>query len=214
MKKRFGFEHGIRIAGLVGFVLVLTGCVDIFQYVGYDDSGRLNTSVSLKIQKAILEMASGFSGEEPNYEEEFDFSEEEIAEEYPEWVSVDVSPIDTELEYGFRLDMQTAENRMETFDDTTPFIPEKRDSEIVIPLQSMGSENDQGEESAAAFLASSKYRLLISKKYAPTISEAWYQNERERSPVDVQEFDEVYLLEMPVIYLFLSTTPGALHLAY
>lgn len=199
-----------RIALVALAVGLLSGCVEIFQYVGYTDDGRLEVSFSFSIQKAIFELGAGLNGEgSVDFDEEFGELDSEITSDVPDWVEVDVSQIDTELEYGVSMTMRVDEERLtaaETlseYPDDIAFLPRRSGDSILIYLEGMGSGGEE-DEMAAAFLASAKYRLLVSSSYAESISSASFEVEGsdESLPVEVREFGEVYLLELPMLYLF------------
>lgn len=203
-------RRSVRVAVVILAIGLLSGCVEIFHYVGYTDDGRLEVSFSFAMQKAIFEMAAGLDGSgSVDFEEEFGNLDTEITGEFPDWVEVEAGQIDTELEYGVSMTMRVDEEQLllaeelsESPDDVA-FLPRRSDDSILIYLEGMGG-GDETDEMAAAFLASAKYRLLISAAYAGSISSAEYEvaDSGETLPIDVREFGEVYLLELPMLYLF------------
>jgi hypothetical protein len=200
----------------MGAALLLTGCIDIFHYVGRDDGGNLELSVSVTIQKAIFEMASSIDGSPPpDYEEEFEMSEEDITGDYPDWLSVTYTPINTELEYGFHLDMAVPEavltQALKTKpDDAGPFLPRSDGEDTVFVFDGFGSDGGAADEMTAAFFASAKYRMLIDENYLSDVEGAWFDHNGERTPVDVRRYGDVWYLEFPMLYIFTGAGPGRL----
>lgn len=206
----------VRIGLVISAVALLTGCIDIFQYVGRDGNGNLELSVSVTIQKAIFEMASSFDGSAPpDYEEEFEMSEEEITGEYPEWLSVTYTPINTELEYGFHLDMAVPETVLAQAlkakpGEAGPFLPRPDGDNTVFIFDGFGGEGGEADEMAAAFFASAKYRMLIDQNYLADITGASFERNGEQAPVDVRRYGDVWYLEFPMLYIFTGAGPGRL----
>jgi hypothetical protein len=215
-RRRGRIGRAVRIGLVVGAALLLTGCIDIFQYVGRDESGNLQLSVSVTIQKAIFEMASSFDGSAPpDYEEEFEMSEEEITGEYPEWLAVTYTPINTELEYGFHLEMVAPETVLTEAlkadpADAGPFLPRPDGDNTVFVFDGFGNNGGEADEMAAAFFASAKYRMLIDENYRSQIDGAWFERNGERAPVDVRRYGDVWYLEFPMLYIFTGAGAGRL----
>lgn len=214
----------VRIGAVVAAVVLLSGCIEIFQYVGYDDAGNLELTMTVKVQKAVFDMANEFSesGEEFNYRQEFGFSEGELEEDFPEWAPLDYSieEIDTEREYGVTVSFSGQEEAILGSEDSMEFLPRRRGNETIIDFSGAGGETDAGgspaggDEFAAAFLAGAKYRLLISRTYIADIRKVVFEVDGESQPVDVSEFRDVYLLELPLSSIFMSESAGRIRIRH
>lgn len=149
----------LRFLFIIGVVLSLSSCVEVFQYISVKDG---NVSIYLKyvIQKAIFEMAASFSGEEMDYEEYLGDGQEFLSDF--EGITTDSRPINTDLEVGFEITIQgTLEQmRIDTETQAIPFAPEPRGEKYYLTIPGMGSSSSD-DEWGMAFLASSKYRILL-----------------------------------------------------
>ena len=197
---------------LIG-VFALSGCVEIFQYITQNEHGELELTASVRIQKSLFEAATSFTGEAPpDYETEFGFTEEEITEEYPDWLELTFDTIDTDLEYGFEVSLRGTPQRLQQH-RTAPFLPHTEENVTSILFEGEG-EATADDDIALALFASSKYRLLISKNYLPNISAVWYETGGRRTPVEVHDYDDVYYIEFPIVYLFASDADGSLRIEH
>lgn len=213
-KRRLGRTGvALRAVLIAALVFALSGCVEIFQYITQNQDGEIEVSASVRVQKSLFEIATGFTGEPPpDYESEFGFTEDEILREYPEQLEMGFRSIDTELEYGFEVTLSGAPELLQQHRGA-PFIPhtEREVTSILFEGEGNGSADD---DLALALFASSKYRLLISKNYLPNISEVWYETRGDRAPVELHDYEDVYLVEFPIVYLFASDADGSLKIAH
>jgi hypothetical protein len=75
---------------------------------------------------------------------------------------------------------------------------------MTIPLGAMGEDAAEGDQFADAFLGSSKYRLMISKRLVSRISAARLYTGDESIELPVIDLPDVWLLEFPVAVWFSS----------
>ena len=202
-----------RVVSLILIVMLFSGCVEFFQYVGQDEHGRLITSFSVRIQKLIFAMAAGLSGEEtPDFGEILGIDEEEMVRMYSNGSEIQYEIIDTELEFGFRISLTLDADSQTVFGDV-PFLPNLSEGMTTITLGGSGSADGQ-DGMAIAFLSSSKYRLLISKAYVPSISSAWYEVDGRSIPVEYRDYQSVYFIEFPIVYMLASGEDGKLRIEH
>ena len=203
----------VRVVLVMLTVGLLAGCVEVFQYVSRTEDGKTHTTVAVRIQKAIFEVAAGLSGEgPPDYEQEFGFTEDNIPAEYPEWLDFTFNVIDTDLEYGFEFSVSVDSDRVHDQDELL-FLPRTENQATVIPFDGFDSE-DADDDFAMAFFASSKYRLILSKKHTPEVSAAWFESAGNQAPVALHEYDDIYYIEFPMLYLFASGADARLYLTH
>ena len=213
-ENRFNYaQKGIRVAILVSVGMLLSGCIEMFQYVGQDDDGRLHTTFSVRIQKAILEMASGFSGQGAiDYGELLRFTEQDITEMYSNGSEMRIELIDTDLEYGFRFTV-AVNSDLQIEQEELPMFPRFEKGVTTISFDDFDNDGET-DPMAMAFLSSSKYRLIISKTHVPTISSAWYEVGDVTFPVEHHDLHSVFYIEFPIIYIMGLAREGKLRIRH
>lgn len=178
-------------------LLTLTGCLEVVQHVGTGPDNAMENHVRVTLQRSIFSFAEAFGGEamtDDDFAREFGMTESDVLKDVPEGVSASFEPVITEYDYGFSL--RTTTSRTFRTDDA-PLIPYIEGNEIRIPLP---AGDEEGLEEAAFFLASAKYRIILDKSLWPTVSSAFVRGAGgEPGPIDVTEFQSVWLLEFPVI---------------
>ena len=210
----------IEVAALAVGLFALVGCVEIFQYVGYDDEGNLDLTITVKMQKALFKIANQFSesGEELDYRAEFGLSKSEIKADFPEWrrFNYSVEQIDTPTEYGLTVSFSGQDEALLRAEESIDFLPRHDQDVTTIEFTGMGGGFAGGaeDEFAAAFLAGAKYRLLVSKNYITEIEAAVYEVDESSQPVEVNEFKDVYLLELPLADLLMSEGDGRIRITH
>ena len=134
-----------------------------------------------------------------------DFDEEEIGELPP---NISIKPVNTELEVGaeftFEIDPKTTDETEKSYLPTVagkkcfiPFLLGQNDS----ISDSVGSDSE-GEEFAAAIMASAKCRILLSKNLIPEIETAYFEGkDGQNFSIPVFDYGEVNCLEIPFIIL-------------
>jgi hypothetical protein len=202
MKKLFYFSTIFILS------IALSGCFDIFQHITKDNSGADKNTIKVTLSKTVFEMISGFADSEViNYDELF---EEDIDIEEYEQFHASINKINDTMEAGYLFDMTIdyRDRNMMNIINTTDasFIPKYTGKTIDIFIECLGESTDSIEdnEMAAAFLASGKYRLVISKKCAPNISRVVIETPEENTEIGYIDLFDDYLIEMPMPILFIS----------
>lgn len=201
------------IALMVTLLLVLTGCVDVMQYISGQGS-EAEVIFRLTLQKSAFELANSMS-EEPQdldrmFEQEFSLGEEEVFGELPPELNATYEAVRSEFEYGFELRYSVNRARsLELPPEGAPFVPRVSNRSIVIPLAPGDAAEGQGEDQfAAAFFGSSKYRLFLSKRFVSRVSSATIEIGQDVMPIDVKELPDVWLVEFPIsLWLFAPEPP-------
>jgi hypothetical protein len=149
----------LRILAIAALVLSLTSCIEVFQYVSITD-GDVSIYLKYVIQKAILEIGASFSGEEMDYDEFLGEGEDIFADLGN--LRAGMRPINTELEVGYEVDIEGTleEIRLLSESESVPFVPRAVGDSYYLTIPGMGSSSSD-DDMGAAFLASSKYRILV-----------------------------------------------------
>ncbi len=184
---------------LAAATLLLTGCLEVVQHIGSGPGDSVDNYVRVTLQRGIFSFAEAFGGEamtDEDFAEEFGMSEQEVLEDLPAGVSARFEPVITEFDFGFSL--RTTTDRSFRSDEGA-FVPMIRDGSLYIHLPP-GDEEEADE--AAFFLASAKYRIILDKEVMPHVSSAEIVGTGGTTQVDVTEFQNVWLLEFPVLLWF------------
>jgi Fe-S cluster assembly iron-binding protein IscA len=145
-------------------VFSISGCIDIFQHIT-KDNGIDKHTIKVTVSKVVFAMAKGDN--DIDYGEIFDGSNIDI-EEYNQY-NASVKTINDAMDVAFLFDMdidyrdRTMVNRINR--DNPSFIPKYNGKNMSIHIDSLSNNSDSTEDNAiaAAFLATGKYRLAISK---------------------------------------------------
>jgi len=202
--RRSRYSVILLIIGLA-FALLLNGCIDMLHYVGSSEN-RTIVNVRFTLQKMIFQMMAQVGGEEiteKDFESDFDLSEDRVLSQFPEGTEVMFSPINNETDFGFDVELHLdvdSLNKVLAEDPDAPFLPISMEQGYRIVLPPMGSDTGDSadNEFAAAFFASSKYRLLISKGYIPEIEKVILRSGDDTFVPSIKELPEVYLVEFPL----------------
>jgi len=193
------------------FPFFLTSCVDAFHYVGLEN-GNVEITVKYSIQKMLIEMAASFGEEEVDYSEFTDMGDEMFDE--LSRIEAQITPIDTELEIGAEISFSgPLKSVIEYIGDDAPYFPMKTGNIYQIRIPCLGSEDDEEDEAAAAFMASAKYKLLIdlsgdlnkTRNIRFSIKDESIEMEEWESFFSVEIFNHIAYIEIPMILLMSST---------
>ncbi len=205
----------IRIVAVVAALVVLSGCVDVIQYVSGAGSD-IDVYLRLTLQKSAFDLGNAFSDEpqdmEEMFESEFELDEDTVTEELPPGISAEFAQVNDEFEYGFELSYTADREALLALDESGDgfFVPRIRNFGLSIPLGPTdgGNESGEGDEFAAAFLGGAKYRLFISKMLVSRVSQAYLVTPGDRVEVAVLELPDVWMVQFPVsLWLTSSEAP-------
>lgn len=196
---------------LIIAVIFLSGCIDTLHYVGKDGK-KVNVSFRVTLQKMIFELFGEMSGEEVDddyFRENFGIEKDDFKSELPEGIDVKLEEINTELDYGFEAKLTVTEDVIKKLlkeNIDIPFVPIRKGKglRILIPCPDYDSAEAEEDEAVAAFLASAKYRLVISKSFIPKIENIFIKSKNETLTPTLMDFHEVYMVEFPMVLWFLS----------
>jgi len=187
--------------------LSLTGCIDIVQHITRKSDGTDQNTISITIAKAMLEMASSMQGNSSvNYDELFTEFNTSDMEEYEQF-GAKITKINDQVNAGYLIDMNLNykdKNTLKAINtENIDFIPKYEKKKMTIYVGSLkDDESSQTDnEMFQLFLASSKYRLLISKSCMPSISKVILKESKKSTEVSHLDLYDEYLIEIPITAL-------------
>jgi hypothetical protein len=189
--------------------LVLSSCIDIFQHITKDGNDR--NTIKITVSKIIFAMANGFSGsgESIDYEKLFDESNNVDITEYNKFNAA-VKTVNDTMDVGYLVDMNINYRDRNMVDEinhsNTSFIPKYNRENIVIHIDNIGDNSGSSDDNAmaAAFLATGKYRLAISKKCIANIDRVIIKNGEGEIGMSFLDLYDEYLIEIPIPIIFMS----------
>ena len=202
---------------------VLSGCVDVFQYIS-GSGDTLDVFLRVTLQKSAFELAASFD-EEPQdldqmFAEEFQLNRDEVVGELPEGLQPQFRQVQNEFEFGFELEYQLPRSRSTDLPDgEAPFVPRVTERSIMIPLaeasEGGGGGTDQGgDQFAAAFFGSSKYRLAVSKRLISRVSAARIHSGNEVVDLEVFDLPDIWMVEFPVSFWLMAGEPPTVEVIF
>jgi hypothetical protein len=200
----------ILIAMSFFLCLVLSGCIDIYQYVTKDTNGVERNTIKVTVSKTIFAMANGFSGSDDDidYETLFDESSPIDIGEYNQF-NASIKMVNDTMDVGYLVDMnidyrdRNVVNRINR--TNTSFIPKYSGKNITIHIDSLGENSDSADnEMAMAFLATGKYRLAINKKCIANIDKITIKSNENETNINFIDLYDEYLVEIPIPIIFMS----------
>lgn len=196
---------------LLASTFCFTGCIDIYQHISKNKTGKTDMYLQISFSKALVAMANGFSGDQESFD-------------YKDWLdnnggfssldtagipNLEKGKIDSETDFGYFIRASYPAQRNEVNQDAS-FFPQQIGNKIVICLNfKSDSEDDQNSESnqmANAMLSSAKYRLSISKSYAPKVSKITLEDDDIIRKINFTDMSDEYLVDIPIMYLLHKNT--------
>ena len=191
--------------------LSLTGCIDIIQHVTLRNDGTHQNTISITAAKAMVEMAAAMQGNSSvNYDDffaEFNVSDVEEMEEYEQF-GAKITKINDQVNAGYLIDMNLNykdKNTLKAINTAdSDFIPKYAKKKMTIYVGSLQQDGDcsqTNDEMVQLFLATSKYRLLVSKSCMPSISKVILKESKKSTEVSYLDLYDEYLIDIPIITL-------------
>jgi hypothetical protein len=209
----------VAAVAVVLAVMVLGGCLDVVQYVSGSD-GNVDVYLRLTLQKSVFELANSM-GDDPQdldqmFEDEFQLNEDEVVGELPPGVKADFKRVNSDYEFGFELRYSAPREVLaEVPDSDSAFVPRIDRRSMTIPLGDAGNEGGGGgDEFANAFLGSSKYRLLVSKRFVSRISVARLYTGDDSIELPVTDLPDVWMIEFPTSEWINAEEPPSLEVIF
>jgi hypothetical protein len=192
------------------FCIVLSGCIDIYQYLTKDANGIERNTIKVTVSKTVFAMANGFSDSSNaiDYEELFDESSPIDIGEYNQF-NASIKKVNDTMDVGYLVAMnidyrdRNIVNKINS--NNTSFIPKYNGKDIIIHIDCIGENSDSADnEMAMAFLATGKYRLAISKKCIANIDRITIKTDENETNINFTDLYDEYLVEIPIPIIFMS----------
>ncbi len=207
-----------KILLIIFSCLVLTGCLDIVQYISIDGN-QIHMSLRYAIQKMVFEMASSFSEETVDYDE-MSLVGEDVKEMFGDTL-VEARDINTATEIGVEMIVNTQLNSPsdswypEDVKNRIPFLPYKIGDHYEIFIDSLSEESNEDLSIGLGLLASSKYRIMVNKTDDFKDISGFEILPIDGAELSFEEYDldlgfedmvydygSIIVFELPVIFLF------------
>lgn len=190
------------------YCLSLTGCLDIVQHITRKSDGTDQNTISITVAKAMIETAAAIQGDSSvNYDDLFaEFNASDI-KEYEQF-GAKITKINDQVNAGYLIDMNLNykdKNTLKAINaEDIDFIPRYTKKKMTIYIGSLQQESDSlqtDNEMVQLFLATSKYRLLISKSCMPSISKVILKESKKSTEVGYLDLYDEYMIDIPIAVL-------------
>lgn len=190
------------------YCLSLTGCLDIVQHITRKSDGTDQNTISITVAKAMIETAAAIQGDSSvNYDDLFaEFNASDI-KEYEQF-GAKITKINDQVNAGYLIDMNLNykdKNTLKAINaEDIDFIPRYTKKKMTIYIGSLQQEGDSlqtDNEMVQLFLATSKYRLLISKSCMPSISKVILKESKKSTEVGYLDLYDEYMIDIPIAVL-------------
>lgn len=224
MTRNHRWRRGARAAALTAVgLLLLTGCVDVVQYISGSGS-TIDVYLRLTLQKSAFEMANSMSGEPQDldemFDEEFELDRETVIEELPPGIDATYDTVSDEFEYGFELRYSASREALERASQSEEgaFVPRIDRRGMTIPLAEGGGASEdsdpQSDQFASAFLGGAKYRVFISRRLVSRVSAARLVSGDTSTDITVIELPDVWMIQFPVSLWLMSEETPSIEIVY
>lgn len=112
------------------------------------------------------------------------------------------SASDFGLCYKISLDYKKTKTKTLQNDKDAVFIPFIENGKISIKADFSGGNMLEGDNETMLLLSMAKYRLTIDKKVYPSLSKAEVRSKTNSMPVTLTDAGNVYLVEIPVAFMY------------
>lgn len=204
----------MRKAAGLSLILVLcfisSSCIDVFQHLTKDTNGIDRNTIRVTVSKAVLEMASNFSGSGAvDYEKFFDGNgmDEMDINEYNQF-GASIRKINDSMDIGYLVEINLNYKDKDivniTNQSNVSFIPKYSGKNIVLPLD-LGNYNSFDDNAmVAAFLSTGKYRLAVNKKCISNIRKVTIKVKSKETEIGFLDLYDEYLIEVPLPVIMAS----------
>ena len=188
--------------------LNLTGCVDIVQHITRKSDGIEQNTISITVSKAMIEMAAAMQGNSAvNYDDLFNEFNASDIDEYEQF-GAKITKINDQVNAGYLIDMNLNykdKNTLKAINaQDIDFIPKYEKKKMTIYVGSLQDDDSSqsDNEMTQLFLATSKYRLLVSKSCMPSISKVILKAAKTSTEISYLDLYDEYLIDIPMLTLF------------
>jgi hypothetical protein len=125
-------------------------------------------------------------------------------DEYEEF-SASVEAVNDETDIGYLIKMSLDYRNKKVIEavngSTIGFIPRYEKNTMTIHIDALGSESGD-DEMMDLFLSAAKYRLLVSKKCAGSVTKVVLETNGRQTEIGFVDVNDGYLVEIPMIRIF------------
>lgn len=187
--------------------LSLTGCIDIVQHITRKSDGTDQNTISITVTKAVIEMLASMQGNPSvNYDELFAEFNTSDMKEYEQF-GAKITKINDQVNAGYLIDMNINYKDKDILKainaEDIDLIPKYGKKKMTIYAGSLQDDDysKTDNEMLQLFLASSKYRLLISKTCMPSIKKVLLKTAKKSTEVGYLDLHDEYMIDIPIILL-------------
>ena len=187
--------------------LSLTGCIDIVQHITRKSDGTEQNTISITATKAVIEMLASMQGNPSvNYDDLFAEFNTSDMEEYEQF-GAKMIKINDQVNAGYLIDMNINYKDKDILKainaEDIDLIPKYGKKKMTIYVGSLQDDDysKTDNEMLQLFLASSKYRLLISKTCMPSIKRVLLKTAKKSTEVGYLDLYDEYMIDIPIILL-------------
>lgn len=192
--------------------LSLTGCIDIVQHITRKSDGTDQNTISITVTKAVLEMLASMQGNPSvNYDDLFAEFNTSDMEEYEQF-GAKMTKISDQVNAGYLIDMNINYKDKDILKalnaEDIDLIPKYGKKKMTIYVGSL-QDDDYSQidnEMMELFVASSKYRLLISKTCMPSIKKVLLKTAKKSTEVGYLDLYDEYMIDIPIMLLLKDKT--------
>ena len=192
--------------------LSLTGCIDIVQHITRKSDGTDQNTISITVTKAVIEMLASMQGNPSvNYDELFAEFNTSDMKEYEQF-GAKITKINDQVNAGYLIDMNINYKDKDILKainaEDIDLIPKYGKKKMTIYAGSLQDDDysKTDNEMLQLFLASSKYRLLISKTCMPSIKKVLLKTAKKSTEVGYLDLYDEYMIDIPITLLLTKTT--------
>jgi hypothetical protein len=190
---------------------ILSGCIDIFQHITKDGNGIDKNTIKVTVSKTVFAMANSLSdsSEDIDYEKLFNESNNIDIRDYNQFNAI-ITTLNDTMDVGYLVDMNIDYRDRNTLNainrSNTSFIPKYNGRNIIVHIDRLGEDSGSTDDNAmaAAFLATGKYRLAISKKCIANVERITIKNNEGETGINFLDLYDEYLVEIPIPIIFMS----------
>lgn len=208
MVRHFHVPVFVRILFLAAPLALLSGCINLIEFIGKDANGNTHVSMAITVSKSIVALASQSGESSSALFGSMDATMNDLKKSLPPGIGVKVEKIDDSQLYGYNINFDYPESTLKDVkpsDTSVVLFPIHDGSNIVIHLntspEKTTSQESQDTSDAAALFASSQFQLLVSKSYTKQITGAVFTDAKNSVQMTRLDFGEFYLLEMPIMFI-------------
>jgi len=198
------------------YLLGLSSCLEISQYISFNDGGKTVINTKIIIFKQTHNLIEKLSGVELLDYKDLITNNTNFIKDLPQDIILESKIINTYEKYGIDI-LVKGDKSSFIITNNIPFIPQKRlgDIYITLPKLSQMIYDNKTKAILKRLLQSYNYRMILSKKGISMIKRVHFNNlSLQDYIIDLTEYGDIYILEFPLTYLLFTEEEGELHIHF